>query len=70
MCHQLRTVNDPTPEGLIHRVLGRTNKIWCPYADDKSILDAFEKDQKERTQAAWRRANEAKRKKKEEKKLL
>jgi len=46
--------------------LGRSNKIWCPYADDISILEAFEKEQKERTQAAWRRANEAKRHKKKQ----
>ena len=39
-------------------------KIWCTYADDKSILETFEKEQKERTQETWRRANEAKRLKK------
>jgi hypothetical protein len=60
VCHQLRTASDKTPDGQIHRVLGRSNKIWCPYADEKSILETFEKEQKERTQAAWRRGNEAK----------
>ena len=40
--------------------LGRSNKIWCPYADEKAILETFGKEQKERTRAAWRRANEAK----------
>ena len=65
VCHQLRTANDKTPDGQIHRVLGRSNKIWCPYTDEQSILEAFEKEQKERTQAAWRKANEAKRKKKQ-----
>ena len=59
VCRQLP--NDKTPDGKIHRVLGRSNKIWCPYADDISLLETFEKEQKERTQAAWRRANEAKR---------
>ena len=63
-CSQLRTASDKTPDGQIHRVLGRSNKIWCPYADEKSILETFEKEQKERMQAAWRRANEAKRLKK------
>ena len=47
-------------------VLGRSNKIWCPYADDKSILETFEKEQKERMQAAWQRANETKRLKKKQ----
>jgi hypothetical protein len=65
-CRQLRTANDKTPDGKIHRVLGRSNKIWCPYADDVSLLETFEKEQKERTQAAWRRANEAKRLKKQQ----
>ena len=64
VCRQLRTANDKTPDGKIHRVLGRSNKIWCPYADDVSLLDTFEKEKKKRTQAAWRRANEAKRFKK------
>ena len=64
VCHQQRTASDKSPDGLIHRVLGRSNKIWCPYADDKAILEAFEKEQKERTQAAWRRANQAKKLKK------
>ena len=57
VCRQLRTASDKTPDGQIHRVLGPSNEIWCPYADDKSILDKFENEQKERTQAAWRRAN-------------
>ena len=64
VCTQLRTTSDKTTDGQIHRVLGRSNKIWCPYADDKSILETFEKEQKQRTQAAWQRANEAKRLKK------
>lgn len=66
ICSQLRTANDKTPDGQIHRVLGRSNKIWCPYGDERSVLEAFEKDQKERTQAAWKRANEAKRLKKKQ----
>jgi len=28
---QLRTAKDETPDGLIHRVLGQSNRIWCPY---------------------------------------
>ena len=67
VCKQPRTVNDKTPDGQIHRTLGRSNKIWCPYSDDSSVLEAFEKDQKERTRAAWRRANEAKKLKKQQK---
>ncbi len=63
VCRQLRTEKDKTPDGRIHRVLGRSNKIWCPYSDDVSILETFEKEQKER---AWRRANEAKRLKKQQ----
>lgn len=66
VCNQLRTASDKTPGGQIHQVLGRSNKIWCPYADDKSILESFEKEQKERMQASWRRANEAKRLKKQQ----
>jgi uncharacterized Zn finger protein (UPF0148 family) len=66
VCHQLRAASDKTPDGQIHRVLGRSNKIWCPYADEKGILEAFEKEQKERMQTAWRRANKAKRKKKQQ----
>ena len=52
----------------VHRVLGRSNKIWCPYADDPEILEEFERAQKERTLASWRRANEAKRRRKMEEK--
>ena len=59
VCRQLCTANDKMPDGKIHRVLGRSNKIWCPYADDISLLETFENKQKERTQAAWRRVNEA-----------
>lgn len=66
VCNQLRTAKDKTPDGQIHRVLGRSNKVWCPYADDPAILEAFEKEQKERIQAAWRRANQAKREKKQQ----
>lgn len=66
VCRQLRTADVKTPDGKIHRVLGRSNKIWCPYADDISLLDTFKKEQKERTQAAWRRANEAKQLKKQQ----
>lgn len=58
VCHQLQTANYKTPN---KHVLGRSSKIWCPYADYKAILEAFVK---ERTKAAWRRANEAKRLKK------
>ena len=65
-CNQLRTASDKTPDGQIHRVLGRSNKIWCPYADDRSILETFEKEHTEKMQAAWRRANEAKRLKKKQ----
>ena len=65
VCDQYRTASDRTPNGEIHRVLGRSNQVWCPYADDKSILDKFEEEQKERKQASWRKANEAKRLKKQ-----
>jgi hypothetical protein len=64
VCFQLRTASDTTPNGQIHRVLGRSNRIWCPYSDDPSILENFEKEQKERQQASWRRANVTKRLKK------
>ena len=66
VCNQLRTASDKTPDGLVHRILRRSNKLWCPYADPKSELEEFEKEQKERTQASWRRANENKRLKKHE----
>ena len=65
-CHQLRTASDKTSDSQIHRVLGQSNKVWCPYTDDRSTLEAFEKEQKERMQAAWRRANEVKRLKKKQ----
>ena len=52
VCFQLRTANDTTPDGSIHRVLDRSNRIWCPYADNRSILEDFEREQKERQQAA------------------
>ena len=64
VCNQPRTADDKTPDGQIHRFLGKTNKTWCPYGDDISILQAFEKDQLERKRATWRRANEAKKLKK------
>ena len=64
VCHQLRTATDKTPEWEIHRVLGRSNKLWYPYADEQSILDTFQKDQKERTKASWQRANAKKKEKK------
>ena len=63
---KLQTASDQTPDGQIHHVLGHSNKIWCPYIDDKSFLEAFEKEQKERTQAAWCGSNEAKRLKKKQ----
>ena len=65
VCNQLRTAKDKTPDGQIHGVLGCSNKVWCPYADDLGILEVFEKEQKERMQAAWRRANLVKREKKQ-----
>ena len=67
VCNQPRTANDKTPDGQIHRFLGKTNKTWCPYADDISILQAFEQDQLERKRATWRRANDAKKLKKQQK---
>ena len=63
VCHQLRKATDKTLKGEIHHVLGRSNKIWCPYADERCILDEFQKDQKERTKASWQRANAKKEKK-------
>ena len=50
-----------TPTEAVHKALGCSNKIWCPYADDVKILEEFQQEQKERTLAPWRRANEAKR---------
>ena len=44
VCQQLQTAEDKTPNGEIHRVLGRSNKMWCPYADDKAILEEYEKE--------------------------
>ena len=67
VCNQPRTADDKTPDGQIHRFLGKTNKTWCPYGDDISILQAFEKNQLERKRATWRRANEAKKLKKQQK---
>lgn len=64
VCRQLRAASDKTPDGLIHRVLGRSNAIWCPYADDPALLADFDSQKKARMQANWRRANEAKRQKK------
>ncbi len=65
ICGQFRTSKDVTPDGEVHRVLGRSNKIWCPYADDKEVLLQFEKEKKDRTLATWRKANEAKRMKRQ-----
>ena len=64
ICDQLKTAKDNTPDGLVHRILGRSNHIWCPYADEKSKLEEFEKEQRERTLVSWRKANEAKKMKK------
>ena len=61
ICGQLRRAGDKTPDGKVHRVLGKSNQLWWPYADDPSILEQFEQKQKERTLASWRRANETKR---------
>ena len=47
--------DDKTPDGLIHRVLGRSNNLQCPYADDPSVLQEYEKQLKERTQANWKK---------------
>ena len=66
VCLQARAAKDKTPDGQVHCVLGRSNKIWCPYADPCSILDAFEEETKEKTREAWRRANEIKRLKKQQ----
>ena len=55
---------DKTPEGEIHHVLGRSSKLWCPYADEWFIMDEFQKDQKERTKASWQQANAIKKEKK------
>jgi len=52
VCGQLRTANDKTPNGQVHRVLGWSNRIWCPYADDMELLRQFESDKKERTLAS------------------
>ena len=45
ICHQLLTASDKTPDGQIHRVMGRSNRIWCPYADNPAILESFEREQ-------------------------
>ena len=58
---------DKTLEGEIHCVLRRSNKLWCPYADEWFIMDEFQKDQKERTKASWQRANAKKKKRKQQK---
>ena len=60
VCLQLRKESDLTPDGQIHCVLGRLNKIWCTYTKDKIILETFETEQKELMQVAWLRVNEAK----------
>ena len=52
---------DKTPEGEIHHVLGRSSKLWCPYADEWFIMDEFHKDQ---TKASWQQANAIKKEKK------
>ncbi len=64
VCRQARTTTDLTPNGEVHRVLERSNEIWCPYADAASIIEAFEEAKKEKNRANWRRSNEAKRLKK------
>ena len=46
VCHQLRTSSDKTPGSQIHCVLGWSNKIWCPYADDKLILEPSKKNRR------------------------
>ena len=56
VCGQLRMADDKTPDGLIHRVLGRSNNLWCPYADDPSVLQEYEKQLKEHTRANWKKA--------------
>ena len=56
VCGQLRMADDKTPDGLIHRVLGRSNNLWCPYADDPSVLQEYEKQLKERTRANRKKA--------------
>ena len=64
VCQQLQTTEDKTPNGETHRVFDHSNKMWCPYADDKAILEEYEKEQKEKTQVSWRRASEVKKLKK------
>ena len=64
VCHQLRMASDRTPDGLIHRVVGRSNAIWCPYADDPALLTDFDSQKKAHMQANWRRVNDVKRQKK------
>ena len=56
-CNQPRTADDKTPDGQIHRFLGKTNKTRCPYGDDISIRQAFKKDQLERKRATWRKTH-------------
>lgn len=37
--HQLKAADNRTHQREIHRVLGRSNEVWCRYSDDKTILD-------------------------------
>ena len=66
VCRQLRTASDTTPDGLIHRVLGRSNAVWCPYADSPSLLEEFDTAKKAKQQANWRKANQAKKLRKQQ----
>jgi ribosome-binding protein aMBF1 (putative translation factor) len=47
-------------------VLGRSNAIWCPYADDPTLLEQFDAEKKARQQANWRKVNLAKKLKKQQ----
>ena len=53
VCHQLKAATAITPEGKCHRVLGRSNRVWCPYGDDQDILDKFLLEQRQREKDRW-----------------
>ena len=64
-CKQLRTASDKMPDGQI-RVLGQSKKIWCPYADDKSIWKLLTSSKREDNNGIMEAGNIAKKIKKQQ----
>ena len=60
-CDHPRSSIAKTKDGSVHRVFGRAQNLWCPYADTNEELDQFIAAQREQLRASWRRANAEKR---------